>query len=207
MLLSSKRIAELLDDTTSDDPLVITPGPRTEDLRDKGAASIDLRLGSWFVKPRPRRLSTLDVQSDVGQPVSDYTQDSRITKTYFVPLGEYYVLHPRSFVLASTLEWIRLPSGIAGYVIGRSSWGRRGLVIATATGVHPRFSGCLTLELTNLGEIPIQIRPGLRICQIFLHEVSTSSKRPEESRFVGYRTPVLGRIEPDKTARSLWTNP
>ncbi len=83
--------------------------------------------------------------------------------------GEDFILHPRSFVLGVTLEWLRMPSNFAGYVIGKSSWGRRGLIIATATGVHPGFTGCLTLELSNIGDLPIAIRPGMTIAQLFVH--------------------------------------
>ncbi|MCA9052009.1 MAG: dCTP deaminase, partial [Planctomycetaceae bacterium] len=115
-----------------------------------------------------------------------------------------FILHPRQFVLAVTLEWIRLPSNLAGYVVGRSSWGRHGLIIATATGVHPGFTGCLTLELTNVGEIPITIKPGTTICQVFLHTVDVRDpKRVDLSRFIGNRKPTIGAIQLDDVAVKL----
>lgn len=125
-----------------------------------------------------------------------------------MPFGESYFLHPRAFVLATTLEWIRLPSDIAAYVIGRSSWGRRGLIIATATGVHPGFKGCLTLEITNVGEIPIAIKPGMAICQLFFHEVrGPLTKSIDRSQFAGSRKPAIGRIKPDAFFRKLTNRP
>jgi dCTP deaminase len=127
-----------------------------------------------------------------------------MTKCHYVPFGDAFILHPRNFVLGGTLEWIRLPADLAGYVIGRSSWGRHGLIIATATGVHPGFTGCLTLELTNVGEIPITVKPGTAICQLFLHEVKSQDPASvDKSRFIGRRKPTLSAIELDPFASCL----
>ncbi|MEW5724531.1 MAG: hypothetical protein AB1896_15580, partial [Thermodesulfobacteriota bacterium] len=117
---------------------------------------------------------------------------------------EAFVLHPKAFVLGITLEWFRLPANRAATVIGRSSWGRYGLIIATATGVHPGFTGCLALELSNIGEIPITIKPGTTICQIFVHKVESGKEElVDRSSFVGRRKPTLGVIELDKIAEAL----
>ncbi len=199
MILKAERIAELLEaaqNTTTTDPLVITPQPNLKALRESGSASVDIRLGTWFMNLRPARMSLLDID--------EKKQNAQLTKTHYVRFGDKYILHPRSFVLGVTLEWIRLPGNVAAYVIGRSSWGRRGLIIATATGVHPGFKGCLTLELTNVGEIPIAIKPGMTICQLFLHLVDGSgSSEIDKSRFVGMRKPALGTIEEDAFAKKL----
>ena len=78
------------------------------------------------------------------------------------------------------------------------------MITATATGVHPGFTGCLTLELSNVGEIPITIKPGTAICQIFLHEVKSGEKeKVDQSSFVGRRKPTLGAIELDQIAEDL----
>jgi deoxycytidine triphosphate deaminase len=90
-----------------------------------------------------------------------------------LPLGGEFVLHPRQFALAATLEYIRLPRGLAGHVVGRSRWARVGLIIAMATFVHPGYSGCLTLELQNLGDIPMRLSPGFPIAQLILEEAET----------------------------------
>jgi dCTP deaminase len=70
------------------------------------------------------------------------------------------------------LEWIHLPHNLSAYVVGRSSWGRDGLIIATAIGVHPGYSGIITLEISNIGEIPVYLRPGVTIAQLFIQEVA-----------------------------------
>jgi len=97
--------------------------------------------------------------------INDPGSETMLLKHHYVHFGKEYFLHPRCFVLGVTLEWFKLPSWLGAYVIGKSSWGRRGLLIATASGVHPGFTGCITLEITNVAEVPIAIRPGMMIGQ------------------------------------------
>jgi len=176
------------------DPLVIMPKPVINDV---GSASVDLRLGTWFVSLRQARMPCLTP--------GDESHSSQLTQTHYVPFGnEYYYLHPRSFVLSSTLEWLRLPKDYGAYVIGKSSWGRRGLIIATATGVHPGYTGCLTLELTNVGEIPIAIKSGISVCQLFLHRVEGGAAgQMDRTQFAGRRKPMVGAIRIDEFAQRL----
>ncbi len=201
MILKADQIArELEKPTNKEDPLIITPQPNLVDLQKSGAASVDIRLGCWFLACRPSRTGLLDVY----EKQSDAPNETKLTKSYYVPFGEGFVLHPKSFVLAITMEWIRLPADISAYVIGRSSWGRHGLIIATATGVHPGFTGCLTLELSNVGEIPIKVKPGTTICQIFIHQVESGAPElVDRSSFIGRRKPTLGVIELDEIAVKL----
>ena len=199
MILRSERIAARLKQGEAndlEDPLVITPRPNLDKLEKAGSASVDLRLGTWFLNLRQARMPALEVTKD--------SQQSQLTKMHYVPFGGKYYLHPRCFVLGITLEWLRLPKDLAAFVIGRSSWGRRGLIIATATGVHPGFKGCLTLELTNVGEIPIAIKPGMSICQICFHTTeSGASDKIDKSQYVGLRRPCIGNIELDDVASIL----
>jgi dCTP deaminase len=201
MILKADEIAELLSTPPEKktDRLLIRPQPSVKGMAKSGSASVDLRLGTWFMTLHRRRTASLEIDpSKTGS-----WNDAKFTRTNYIPFGAEFVLHPRSFVLAATLEWIRLPSNLAAYVIGRSSWGRRGLIIATAAGVHPGYSGCLTLELTNVGEIPIALKPGITICQLFLHTTSQRSDLVDQSKYIGHRRPTLGRIEPDAIAMKL----
>ncbi len=201
MILKSDQIArELIKPTNEKDPLIITPLPELDVLRGSGAASIDVRLGCWFLACRTSRVPVLDIYGNL----EDAPSEAKTTKSYFVPFGAEFVLHPKAFVLGISIEWIRLPADYSAYVIGRSSWGRHGLIIATATGVHPGFTGCLTLELSNVGEIPISIRPGTQICQLFIHQVKSGDpKLVDKSSFVGRRKPTLGVIGLDPIAKKL----
>src|SRR5688500_18404502 len=143
MLLGAAEIAKQLEDAFKGvkDRLLIAPEPDVNALKTDGSASIDLRLGTWFVTTRSSRLPVLDIY-DRSEPLPS---EHMLTTKHYVPFREKFILHPRSFVLAATLEWIRMPKKLAGYVNGKSSWGRRGLVIETAPGVHPGFASCLTL--------------------------------------------------------------
>lgn len=201
MLLPASRIAELLQRDSSDDPdpLVIAPTPDLARLKAKAGASVDLRLGTWFFAMKARRWAVLDEQ-DSNAAV---TTAGDLGNRYYVPFSGHYVLHPRSFVLATTLEWIRLPRNLGATVTGKSSWGRRGLIIETAPGVHPGFSGCLALEVTNVGEIPIALWPGVEICQLTLQRLDSELNTTPKTQFRGYRYPVVTLPCPDDFARKL----
>ena len=86
--------------------------------------------------------------------------------------GERFILHPQELVLASTLEYIVLPDNVAAQVLTRSSYGRLGLLTATAVQVQPGSRGCITLELVNQGETPIELSPAARVAQLMLWVVT-----------------------------------
>jgi len=198
MILKSKRIIEALNGEREfkNDPLWIVPLPSDQQLKDPGASSIDLRLGRWFLRLKQTRHPVLRITSD-----DEDLNESTIAERHFVRFGAEFILHPRSFVLASTLEWIKIPQQCSASIVGKSSWGRRGLIIETAPTVHPGFSGCLTLEMTNVGEVPIALIPGMTICQLVLQK----AEGPESSKssFQLTRRPSIGSISLDKTAATL----
>jgi dCTP deaminase len=171
VLLSTEEIRRRMHDETLSvkDRLLITPVLDWSAQAKAGQAAIDLRLGQRFTVPRRTKLYKLDALSPTR--AADL---ARYNDKHHVWIGDYFVLHPRQFVLGETLEWLHMPPSLAGLVTSRSSWGRDGLVIATATGVHPGYSGILTLELTNVGEIPVSLYPGIAVAQLFLFEVMGS---------------------------------
>ena len=130
------------------------------------------------------------------------TRPQQLSRYQFVPFGDRFILHPGQFILGITFEWLRLPTNLAGFVTGKSSWGRRGLIIETAAGIHPGFCGCLTLEIGNVGPVPIPLIPGMEICQVFF-EVASGEPDKAESQFIGRRRPILGDIEFDPTLEKL----
>jgi dCTP deaminase len=174
------------------DILVVQPMPNLENLRTQGAGSIDLRLGTWFLSLRQSRMPCLQPDS------SKEKQRRQYARHHYVQFGKNYYLHPGSFVLGTTLEWVRIPRDLFGYVVGKSTLGRRGLVIATATAVHPGFMGCVSLELANIGEIPIVLKPGMFVCQLCLHDAPYSVEdipAVDRSQHAGHRRAELGRWE------------
>lgn len=198
-MLTSAYLASLLRDGRANKAtgISIIPLPEAEiaAIDSSGEASVDLRLGRWFVALRQARIGEMRVMdSDDG--------GDKLGKLYFRPFGEEFVIHPGRFVLGITMEWISLPPNIGAYVTGKSSLGRRGLVIETAAGIHPGFSGCLALEIANVGEVPLVINPGMRIAQMFPH-TTTGVERSSVSGFNGQRKPVLGQIRFDSIYEKL----
>jgi dCTP deaminase len=204
MLLRTEEIAALLKEGLNpekEDPFVISPTPDLDKLEHQGAGAIDLRLGTWFLSLSQSRMPCLDM--DGIDSVN--TEQRQLCRYHYVHFGEKYYLHPGTFVLGTTLEWLRLPRNLFGYVVGKSTLGRRGLVIATATAVHHGFTGCLTLELANIGEIPVVLRPGILVCQLSLHQSSQLAQEKEVdcSQHIGKRRAELGCWKRDSLAEAL----
>ncbi len=192
MLLRGKEIRERLfsRDGEAKDWLVISPILELGEQLQDGSSSIDLRLASVFVVPNRVQLEKLDPADE-----SYHVSKARYMDEVIIPIGEKFVLHPRQFALGQTLEWIHLPRDLGGYLVGRSTWGRDGLIIATAAGVHPGWSGPLTLELSNVGEVPILLYPGLTYAQLFLHALAKTGvvESGDMSDFTGTPKPVSGK--------------
>lgn len=180
MLNCQDLVARLFETIDPREALSITPRPIRKEV-EEGGASIDLHLGRWFSTMRQSNIALVEMTKD----------QHAVSKEHFVAFDGSFILHPGKFVLGITLEWIALPGNLAGLVTGKSSLGRRGLIIETASGIQPGFAGCLTLELANVGEIPIELRPGMKICQIFLTETK-SYHISAKSQFKGSRKPGLG---------------
>lgn len=162
-LLHSEGLRDAIDENDLTRRLVVMP--MLDFDQQVGPASVDLRLGTEFRILRRSDESGLD-PGDQPQAAVE-----RMTASVDVELGDKLWLHPGQFVLGSTLEFLHLPAHLAAYVVGRSSWGRVGLLVATAIFVQPGFFGCLTLELVNHGESPIALYPGSRIAQLAVHSL------------------------------------
>lgn len=164
MMLGKEEIKRRL--RSPDSGLAITPIIDPERQFDE--ASVDLRLGpDMIVTRRATALAVFDPArvEEIAGHLRDYQDYVRR------PVGTSFYLHPGEFAIARTLEYVTLPEDLAGQAMGRSSWGRLGLIIATATMVQPKFSGTITLELSNVGTVPIVLYVGVRIAQITLYEV------------------------------------
>ena len=133
-----------------------------------GESSIDLRLGNDFIVTKRGNQHSIDLGKEIWE--------QRPLRKHCTNISEAFYLHPNELVLANTFEFVKLPDDLSGYVTSRSSFGRAGLVIATATIIHPGFSGTITLELINLGQLPIALYPGIPVAQIVLHDCEGGEK-------------------------------
>lgn len=168
------------------------------DERQIGGASIDLRMGNIVLLVQAKGLSHVDPRN--------YLEDERHQNSIANQIGirqkfdrtdltfkSNYMLHPGALALVPTLEWVKLPRDYKGIVTARSSWAREGLNIATANFINPGYTGIITLELANLGQIPISLYPGLRVAQIAFHEVE-GEVEDDQSQFNMSFEPSSGKI-------------
>ncbi len=147
-------------------------------------ASVDVRLGHWFKVARSPRLATIDVTTKKSRQRAMRLAHDEM----FIPAGGNLIIHPGDFVLGTTLEFIALPDDLMAFVEGRSSIGRTGLIVATATQVAPGFHGCVVLELANAGRVPLTVGPGTPIAQLVILGTSSPANR--------YRGPSHCQIKP-----------
>lgn len=197
-MLSDIEILNRLVD--QDDKKCIFVSPLIDPPTQIGPSSLDLRLGFDLVGTRTLQETHIDLAGKEAREKLREQNPRYFDRQRLSPDGNF-VLHPGAFLLASTLEFIRLPRDIAGRLEGRSSLGRLGLQVhATAGFVDPGFEGTLTFELINSGKLPIQVFPGVRLGQIcFFHvpEVQVPYRRKKHSKYARRLGVELTLIEND----------
>ena len=152
-------------------------------------SSIDVRLDKFFRVFENHRYEVID--PSLEQP--------ELTREIEVKNNEHFILHPGEFVLASTYEVVTLPDDIAGRLEGKSSLGRLGLLTHSTAGfIDPGFSGHITLELSNVANLPVKLFPGMKIGQLCLIKLSSPAQNPYGSavygsRYQGQRGPTGSR--------------
>jgi dCTP deaminase len=152
-------------------------------------SSVDVRLDRYFRVFENHKYSVIDPSVEQGE----------LTREVEVGPKDYFILHPGEFVLASTYEVITLPDDIAGRLEGKSSLGRLGLLTHSTAGfIDPGFSGHITLELSNVANLPVKLFPGMKIGQLCLIKLSSPAEHPYGSalygsRYQGQRGPTPSR--------------
>jgi dCTP deaminase len=182
VILSDRTIREEIDQGRIEidpfDPACIQP------------SSVDLHVDATFRVFHNARYPYIDVKKEM----------SDLTELVEVKDGEPFILHPGEFVLGSTLERVRLPDDVVARLEGKSSLGRLGLLIHSTAGyVDPGWDGYLTLELSNVANLPITIYPGMKIGQISFFRLSTAAETPygsdrAGSKYQGQRGPTASRF-------------
>lgn len=173
--------------------------------RDIAAALKAGRLGLEPFEPELVQPSSVDVRLDRRFRVFNNQNHTHIdpskrqddlTAPVDVAEDEPFVLHPGEFVLASTLEVITLPDDLAARLEGKSSLGRLGLLTHSTAGfIDPGFSGHVTLELSNVANLPMTLWPGMKIGQLCVFRLSSPAEHPygsevNASRYQGQRGPT-----------------
>jgi len=153
-------------------------------------SSVDLHVDAQFRVFANSRYPYIDVRKEMP----DLTELVKVTG------DEPFILHPGEFVLGSTLEHVRIPDDLVARLEGKSSLGRLGLLIHSTAGyVDPGWDGYLTLELSNVANLPITIYPGMKIGQISFFRLTTPAEVPygsmaTRSKYQGQRGPTASRF-------------
>ncbi len=152
-------------------------------------SSVDVRLDRYFRTFENHRYPHID-------PSEEQPDLTRLLET---SRDEPFILHPGEFALGSTYEVVTLPDDVAARVEGKSSLGRLGLLTHSTAGfIDPGFSGHVTLELSNVANLPIKLYPGMKIGQFCFFRLSSASEHPYGSarygsRYQGQRGPTPSR--------------
>ncbi len=161
MVLSDRDIKKAV----SEKLLEITPW----DEKMVQPASVDLHLGDNFLVFDSHANYIIDPKKDVKS----------LMKKIVVSSEEPLIVHPREFLLGTTVETIGIGNTLVGRLEGKSSLGRVGLIVHSTAGyIDPGFKGQITLEITNLANIPIALYPGMKVCQISFSKLSSEVEVP-----------------------------
>ncbi|MEA2579580.1 MAG: dCTP deaminase [Actinomycetota bacterium] len=180
MILSDRTIREQIDAGR----IVIDPF----DPSSVQPSSVDLHVDNQFRVFANSRYPYIDVKQEMPD----------LTELVEVNADEAFILHPGEFVLGSTAERVGIPNNLVARLEGKSSLGRLGLLIHSTAGyVDPGWDGHLTLELSNVANLPITLYPGMKIGQISFFMLTTEADVPYGSagnKYQGQRGPTPSRF-------------
>src|SRR3990167_1496345 len=160
--------------------------PKPDLSQQLGSCILDLRLGNTYRVFNHTKTPYLDPMDP--STLKDSTTEIQVTDK------EGFTVHPGEFVLAMTKEYIEMPDDLTGRLEGRSSIGRLGVVVdSTAANIECGFRGNITLELANMGRIPVMLYPGMRICSLSFEQLSSPAQVPyykkKSAKYVGQKAP------------------
>ncbi len=190
MVLSDRDIKKALKNKR----IVIAPTPTKIQF---GSCSVDLRLGNNF------RVFEYSRNAFIDPSQKDYSRE--ITREIVVKTGETFIMQPGDFVLAVTLEKVKIANDLMGRLEGRSSLGRLGIVVhSTASVFDPGWDGKCVLELGNLGRIAVKLTVGMRICAMTFEELSSEAEVPYSTN---KRSKYINQDGPDESKIHQENNP
>ena len=187
-ILSDKTIKEYLEEGK----IVIDP---LKDEQQIQPSSVDMRLGDEFKVFKVIRKPYIDPKDE--EDIAEYMESST------VPEGEAFIIHPNEFALATTQEYVKVPDDLVARVEGRSSMGRLGVTMHVTAGyVDPGFEGRITLEISNIGAMPVALYPGQRVCQLVFETMTTPAELPyghpkRNSKYKNQLKPESSRVKLD----------
>jgi|TARA_B100000767_G_C19570741_1_gene453104 dCTP deaminase len=196
MRLCDKDIEQYLDDEV----IIIVPKPDSSMV---SGVSVDIRLGNEFRVFQDHTAPYIDLsapKAEVQQAMNSIMSDE-----IHIPDGDAFFLHPGELALAVTYESVTLPDNIVGWLDGRSSLARLGLMVhVTAHRIDPGWSGQIVLEFYNSGKLPLALRPKMKIAALNFETMSASALRPynkrQDAKYRDQKGAVASRISEDDTS-------
>ncbi len=189
VVLSDRDIKKYI----ADKRIVIDPEPDFN--MQLGSNSLDLRLGNSFRIFDHSKYAFIDpFKKNIGEEIT-----REITKEN----GEHFIIQPGEFVLGTTVEYVEIPDDLVGTLEGRSSIGRLGVIVhSTAGSIECGFKGNITLELANLGKMPVALYPDMRICSLAFMKLSSPAEVPyykkKGAKYVGQKGPDESKIDQER---------
>ncbi len=164
-----------------------------------GPVSVDLTLDRRFLYFKHEQISVIDVDKGLGEKGLG---DKDPMAEYVVPEGDAFILQPKAFALGATKERVKIPDDLVGWLDGRSSLARIGLMVhATAHTLEPGWNGVITLEFFNAGNVALALRPGMRVCAVSFEPLTSPALNPydrkEGAKYVNQSGPVASRVGSD----------
>lgn len=184
-VLNDRKIKEYI----TNGKIIINPSPQPIQIQ---PSSVDLTLDSIYLAFKTTSIGIIDPKLK-----QEYTECRSFTEES--PL----ILHPHELILGQTRELVKIPNDLLARVEGRSSFGRLGLAIHITAGfIDPGFEGNITLEIVNLGNLPVMLYPNQRVCQIVFEELVEPCEVPygvgDRNKYQNQKSPTPSQMHNDK---------
>lgn len=181
----------------ADGSIVIEPAPAADAI---AGISVDLRLDHRFRVFNNNSVTHLDLSGDRAQLDRDINRI--MSKEIEIDAEDALFIHPGELILGATLESVTVPDDLVGWLDGRSSLARLGLMVhVTAGRIDPGWQGQIVLEFYNNGKLPLALRPGMVICALSFEMLSSPALRPynkrENAKYRDQKGAVFSRIAKD----------
>lgn len=176
--------------------------PQPDQSKIKGI-SVDLRLDNKFRVFNDHTAPFIDLSGPSGE--MQKIMDTIMGDEIIIMEGDAFFLHPGELALAATFESVSIPDDLVGWLDGRSSLARLGLMVhVTAHRIDPGWNGQIVLEIFNSGKLPLALRPGMEICAINFETLSSAAIKPynkrADAKYRDQKGPTASRITQDQKA-------
>lgn len=197
MRLCDKDIEQCL----KDEKIVISPSPDESMI---SGVSVDIRLGNEFRVFKEHNAPYIDLSGPREE--MQKAMNNVMSEEIVIEDGDAFFLHPGELALAVTYESVTLPADIVGWLDGRSSLARLGLMVhVTAHRIDPGWSGQIVLEFYNSGKLPLALRPKMKIAALNFETMSGEALRPynkrNDAKYKGQVGAVASRISQDEASK------